>query len=324
MPEVQALLDFMNMEAVDEDGDPDLTMFFKHECILRALRLLLLGESAIDGKHSSKAQDPHAKLWHLTDVTPLLLAFVATVAEIFADYGVTDAHINRQLALSPEGITLKDAKEYHETLATAIRLSGGKFAHEKIVSQFEGYTFTHYIHFQPVMDALATIVGDPDLFPFMKYYPEECCVYRLDAPNCAMQVWEELWHSLLWWKLQDCILSHQCILYLVIYVDETSVSTIGGVHVWPIYLWVGNLPASIRKRCKGKGGAIPNGYLPKKDKRVRDMAGFRCQVYHDAMAKIFESLKIPSRHGTPLRCGDGVIRNFVPVLAAGSADYMEL
>ncbi|CAE6440234.1 unnamed protein product [Rhizoctonia solani] len=199
------------------------------------------------------------------------------------------------------------------------------FTCEKITTDFEGRTFTHYVHFQPVLPALAAVVGDPELAPFMKYYPEERWVARPDTTDGAMRVWEELWHSLLWWKFQDHILAHQCILYLVVYIDETSVSTIGGVHVWPIYLWVGNLPASIRKQRKGKGGAVLIGYLPKaqKDKGVRDMAGLRCQVYHNAIAKVFESLKIPSRYGTPLRCGDGIIREFVPVLAAGSADYME-
>jgi hypothetical protein len=62
----------------------------------------------------------------------------------------------------------------------------------------------------------------------------------------------------------------------------------------------------------------------RKDKGICDMAGFHCQVYHNALAKVFESLQVPARYGTPLRCGDGVVREFVPVLASGSADYMEL
>lgn len=117
-----------------------------------------------------------------------------------------------------------------------------------------------------------------------------------------------------------------------------------------MYLWVGNLPASIRKRRGGKGGAYLVGYLPKvcrascqldssshcsisdpaadfqasKASEVRDLATFRCKVYHDALNIIFESLKLPARHGAPMQCGDGVIRTLVPVISAGSADYMEL
>lgn len=63
--------------------------------------------------------------------------------------------------------------------------------------------------------------------------------------------------------LQSRIAPNQHILYLVVYIDETNVSTIGGVKVWPVYLWIGNLPASVRKRRRKKGGAILIGYLPK-------------------------------------------------------------
>jgi hypothetical protein len=52
------------------------------------------------------------------------------------------------------------------------------------------------------------------------------------------------------------------VLFLSIYIDETNVSTIGGVNVWPVYLWVGNLPGATRKQRKKKGGAILVGYLP--------------------------------------------------------------
>ncbi|QRV91941.1 hypothetical protein RhiJN_19959 [Ceratobasidium sp. AG-Ba] len=141
-----------------------------------------------------------------------------------------------------------------------------------------------------------------------------------------MRVWEELWHGELWWDLQSRVSPDQHILYLVLYIDETNVSKIGGVKVWPVYLWIGNLPASIRKQRGKKGGGTLIALLPKAQKQsgISDTAGLRCQVYHDALRVVFDSLKVPSRHGAPIRCGDGVIRNFVPTIAAGSFDYMEL
>lgn len=131
------------------------------------------------------------------------------------------------------------------------------------------------------MPALSQVVGDPDLAAHMTYYPEQRYVARPGAPGVSMQVLEELWHGKLWWDmqvssglglvtrrslnnlLQSCIRPNQCVLYLVLYIDETNVSTIGGVKVWPVYLWIGNLPASIRKQRRGKGGAILIAYLPK-------------------------------------------------------------
>lgn len=44
-------------------------------------------------------------------------------AEVFTDFGATDPQINRQLGLRSH-VKMKDAKEFHETLAIAARLWG--------------------------------------------------------------------------------------------------------------------------------------------------------------------------------------------------------
>lgn len=179
-----------------------------------------------------------------------------------------------------------------------------------------------------------------------------------------MRTWEELQHGDDWWYLEVCILSTSFrfvtlnpfqgqlpsgnhVLFLIVYMDETNVSIIGGVKVWPVYVWVGNLPASIRKQRNKKGGAVLVGYLPEvcypflclgsflELSRLqassnntalssKDLAELRVSVYHDALALIFESLKIAARNGAPMQCGDGVIRVFHPTIGAISADYMEL
>lgn len=54
---------------------------------------------------------------------------------------------------------------------------------------------------------------------------------------------------------------HACVLYLQLYVDATHLTIIGNVKVWPVYAWLGNLPASVRKK-RGKGGAVLVAYLP--------------------------------------------------------------
>ncbi|CAE6458271.1 unnamed protein product [Rhizoctonia solani] len=197
-------------------------------------------------------------------------------AEIFSDFGDTDKKINRQLGLASSNISLKNSKDYHETLAVAIQLWGGEFTTTRFTTEFEGQKFEHYIHYQPAFPALKRVVGDPDLAKYMVCYPEEQWVCRPNTNSGSMQVLEELWHAKLWWTLQNRICPNQCILYIIIYIDKTSVSTIDGVHVWPIYAWVGNLPASVCKQRTKKGGAILLGYLPKarKDSKVKDLAGF--------------------------------------------------
>ncbi|KAG8727553.1 hypothetical protein FRC10_005855, partial [Ceratobasidium sp. 414] len=238
--------------------------------------------------HSNDLQDPppHSKS-QLPPFFPFRTLDDFIQAEIFSDYGATDEHIN--------------------------------------LTAFEDHEFTYHVHFQPPLVALTQLVGDPEFASDMVYYPEELHIHRPGTNGESMQVWEELWHAKLWWNLQDRIQKDQCILYLVIYIDETNVSKIGGVKVWPIYMWVGNLPASIRKRRGEKGSGTLIGYLPKapKGSGVSNLAGLCCQVYHDALQAIFEDFEVAARHGIPMRCGDGAIRKFMPVIAAAAADYME-
>jgi hypothetical protein len=47
-------------------------------------------------------------------------------AEIFSDFGDTDKKIDRQLKLPSTNVSLKSAKDYHQTLALAICLWGGE------------------------------------------------------------------------------------------------------------------------------------------------------------------------------------------------------
>ncbi|KAG9079102.1 hypothetical protein FS749_008831 [Ceratobasidium sp. UAMH 11750] len=76
LPEVQHLARTFLHTAPD---DP-LEDFFKDECIVRVLRLLLNGPGAIlTGRRSPKSRKPHADMWHIKGITPSLLAFAATV-----------------------------------------------------------------------------------------------------------------------------------------------------------------------------------------------------------------------------------------------------
>lgn len=134
------------------------------------------------------------------------------------------------------------------------------------------------MHYRPVWPILEDIVADPDLAKGFALYPEQRFVRRSEDDATPMRTWEELHHGDDWWYLQvltfvyslsrlltpfqDQIPDGDCILFLVVYMDETNVSIIGGVRVWPVYVWVGNLPAATRKQRNKKGGAVLLGYLP--------------------------------------------------------------
>ncbi|KAG9080509.1 hypothetical protein FRC06_006496 [Ceratobasidium sp. 370] len=121
-------------------------------------------------------------------------------AEIFSDYGATDNHIDRQLRHDSKS-TLRDAKDFHNTLKIASQLHG-EFITKPVVTRFEEREFINQAHFQPPLTALTQLVGDPDFASDMVYYPEELHVHRPGTNGEPMQVWEELWHAKLWWNLQ--------------------------------------------------------------------------------------------------------------------------
>ncbi|QRV90390.1 hypothetical protein RhiJN_18408 [Ceratobasidium sp. AG-Ba] len=259
-------------------------------------------------------------------------------AEVFSKNNCSDGHINDQLAVLhktgaysnlpiSERLTLKDANDYHSALARSPGVSEN-FSPRSFTTSFKGYDFVHEVRSRPVLPALQELVSDPDFASIFVLHPEQRFIRRSESDPRPMRVWEELEHGDDWWKMQDSIPHNHFILYLVVYIDETNVSTIGGVSVWPVFVWVGNLPAATRKQRVKKGGAILVGYLPEaRNGEIAmsdsELAEFRARVYHDALAIVFETLNIPARHGTPMKCGDGQIRISHPTIGVIAADYKE-
>ncbi|KDN42569.1 hypothetical protein RSAG8_06712, partial [Rhizoctonia solani AG-8 WAC10335] len=80
LPEVQALQNFLHINERDDEGNLIMENVFRDPIIVRVLRLLLFGQSAVEtGYRSPKARKAHAKQWHTTHITPSLLAFAATI-----------------------------------------------------------------------------------------------------------------------------------------------------------------------------------------------------------------------------------------------------
>ncbi|KDN40330.1 hypothetical protein RSAG8_08240, partial [Rhizoctonia solani AG-8 WAC10335] len=234
-------------------------------------------------------------------------------AEIFSKFNASDKQIDTQLKMLHETgayngnttspLTLRNATDYHNVMNQAAGAS-------------EKATFSE-------------LVGDSDFADEFVYYPQQLFIRRSAQDPTPIVIIEELHHGTDWWEMQDSIAEDEHVLFIVIYVDETNVTTFGGVKVWPIYGWLGNLPASTRKSRNDKGGAILLGYLPEVNMEGKalsdsDLAELRVRVYHDALEVIFGPLVFPAQFGVSIKCGDGQTRKFRPVLGAISADYKEL
>ncbi|KDN40331.1 hypothetical protein RSAG8_08241, partial [Rhizoctonia solani AG-8 WAC10335] len=82
MPEVQELRNTFQYTFNEVTHKPDIRTFYRHPCILRVLRLVFHGPSAItNGRRSAKARSSRANGWHVREVSPPMLAFAATVID---------------------------------------------------------------------------------------------------------------------------------------------------------------------------------------------------------------------------------------------------
>ncbi|KAG8696682.1 hypothetical protein FRC08_007002 [Ceratobasidium sp. 394] len=87
MPEVEELRDtFQYQEYPPEDkalaGKPNPHTVFWHDCIMKTIRYIYSGESAIStGARSKKARNSHSELWHMKEVQPPAIAFAVTAID---------------------------------------------------------------------------------------------------------------------------------------------------------------------------------------------------------------------------------------------------
>ncbi|QRV90381.1 hypothetical protein RhiJN_18407 [Ceratobasidium sp. AG-Ba] len=64
------------------DGRPNIDSFFKHPCIMKTIRYIYSGESAIaTGIRSLKARHAHSEIWQATEVTPSVIALAVTAIQ---------------------------------------------------------------------------------------------------------------------------------------------------------------------------------------------------------------------------------------------------
>ncbi|KDQ52814.1 hypothetical protein JAAARDRAFT_82834, partial [Jaapia argillacea MUCL 33604] len=115
---------------------------------------------------------------------------------------------------------------------------------------------------------------------------------------------------------------------IIISTDKTQLTQFSGSKAaYPVYLTVGNLPKSIRRKPSEHGTVllrylsadkIVGSNLSKEEKK-----GKMQRLFHESMRTILEPLKEAGRLGVEMVCGDGKVRRVFPVLASYVADYPE-
>ena len=116
------------------------------------------------------------------------------------------------------------------------------------------------------------------------------------------------------------------IIPIIISSDKTQITLFRNKMAYPVYLTIGNLPKSIRRK-PSRQGQILLAYLPStrllhitnKAARRRTQAN----LFHAAMGYILAPLKAAGIQGIEISSGDGIIRRGHPILAAYVGDYPE-
>jgi hypothetical protein len=127
---------------------------------------------------------------------------------------------------------------------------------------------------------------------------------------------------------QNRLPSGRTVAPVIIATDKTQLTQFsGGKSAYPIYLTLGNIPKSVRRKptqhaCVLVGylsvDKISRNQLTNQEKRARNQ-----RLFHESMRVILAPLKREGEEGIELTGGDGSVRRVHPILATYVADYPE-
>ena len=116
---------------------------------------------------------------------------------------------------------------------------------------------------------------------------------------------------------------------VIIATDKTQLAQFGsGRSAYPVYLTLGNIPRSIRRK-PSRHACILIAYLPTIKVGHTELTDVEYKsrnnrIYHESMRIVLDPLKNAALNGgVDMVCADQELRRVVPVLAAHAADYPE-
>ncbi|KAG9124668.1 hypothetical protein FRC07_010699 [Ceratobasidium sp. 392] len=183
---------------------------------------------------------------------------------------------------------------------------------------------THTVHFRDVLESIRHLIGARRFERCMRFAP----VRRFTSRDRKCRIYDEMWTGDWWWRMQYLIRNKNgTVVPLIVATDQTTLTNnSNGPKGFPVYLSIGNISKSVRRRPT-KRAMLIIGYLPVDtfedvaDENARSR--YRADLLHRSLKRIFEPLKESSENGMLAWCVDGNLRHIYPVIAAWVADWPE-
>ncbi|KAG2053153.1 hypothetical protein BDR06DRAFT_914253 [Suillus hirtellus] len=219
------------------------------------------------------------------------------------------------------GLSYKNSVELNKIIDTKIPSHRPRFVHHKACVAGETYD----LFSRDILECVRALYGDPEHAQYLSFAPER---HYADADK-TQRLYHDLCTGEWWWATQDVLEQSKpgaTIIPIIISSDKTQITLFRNKTAYPVYLTIGNLPKSIRRK-PSRRGQILLAYLPttrltqitNKASRRRTLAN----LFHACMSRIVEPLKSAGVDGMVLMSGDGITRHCHPIFAAFVGDYPE-
>ncbi|KAI1783377.1 hypothetical protein LXA43DRAFT_1133211 [Ganoderma leucocontextum] len=219
------------------------------------------------------------------------------------------------------GLSFKTAKQLDEIVDEKIPLRRPVFIRHQVAAQGEKSDF----YARDLIACIRALYGDAEHAHYLVFVPK--CHYADE--DHTIRLYHDLHTGKWWWQTQKAMEEETpgaTIIPIIISSDKTQITLFRNKAAYLVYLTIGNLPKSIRRKpsCQGQ---ILLAYLPtthldhitNKAARRRVLAN----LFHARMSFLLKPLKEAGKTGIAMMGGDGVWRHCHPILAIYVGDYPE-
>ncbi|KAJ8496749.1 hypothetical protein ONZ45_g12346 [Pleurotus djamor] len=219
------------------------------------------------------------------------------------------------------GLSYRNSQELNSIIDNSIPSQRPQFTHREVTIAGESFD----IFSRDIIKCIRALYSDPEHAPYLCFSPKR---HYTDADQT-----ERLYHDMhtgkWWWDTQVAVEARTpgaTIIPIIISSDKTQLTLFRNKSAYPVYLTIGNLPKSIRRK-PSRRGQILLAYLPTTNlSHIKNKSSRRralSNLFHACMQYILSPLETAGVDGIVMRSGDGVARRCHPIFACFVGDYPE-